>query len=254
MELVLHLATGLMIVVGAGVGLKLLVRAWRERQLTDFSIALGLFCYAVMAQTGRYVVLALGPDAAPALQFGATSYRVVGFWITLAMLAIFNWRVFGQASFWRRAFAATLILSGSCGAVGVLRGFWVMVHGGAASNPLWQLPVSIAFAAVFVWTAAESLAYYGRMRKRQALGLADPVVTNRFLVWGAGAGLSTALTLVTVAMTASGGANSPLSQAAATTAGLVNAAVWWISFSPPAAYLRWVRGANAGVAQANRGD
>lgn len=38
------------------------------------------------------------------------------------------------------------------------------------------------------WAATESLLYWGRMRKRVAVGLAEPLEADRFLLWGAGAG------------------------------------------------------------------
>jgi hypothetical protein len=36
--------------------------------------------------------------------------------------------------------------------------------------------------------------------------------------------------------------DDPLVSGCVTLAGLVNALVWWLTFAPPAAYLRWVRG------------
>jgi hypothetical protein len=41
--------------------------------------------------------------------------------------------------------------------------------------------------ACLVWTAVEALLYYNTLKKRQTLGLADPVIVNRFLLWGASA-------------------------------------------------------------------
>jgi len=35
-----------------------------------------------------------------------------------------------------------------------------------------------------IWLTFESLRYFRRLRRREALGLADPVVVNRFLLWG----------------------------------------------------------------------
>ena len=35
----------------------------------------------------------------------------------------------------------------------------------------------------FAWGGFEALRYFFLLRRRQALGLADPVVTNRFLLW-----------------------------------------------------------------------
>jgi hypothetical protein len=107
------------------------------------------------------------------------------------------------------------------------------------------------FIFTFGWVSLEGLRYYTLMRKRRALGLADPVVTNRFFVWGAGEGVSSLVVLALLVAILSRGELSPTDPFVAafvTLAGLVNAFVWWLTFTPPAAYLRWVRGsASAGA-------
>jgi hypothetical protein len=104
----------------------------------------------------------------------------------------------------------------------------------------------------FGWVSLESLRYYLLMRKRRALGLADPVVTNRFFVWGAGEGVASlvVLALLVAVMTRPGIASTdPVVSWLVTLAGLVNALVWWLAFTPPKSYLRWVSGGAAeGVA------
>ena len=82
------------------------------------------------------------------------------------------------------------------------------------------------------------------MRKRQALGLADPVVTNRFLVWGAGEGVASILVVALLVLTILRGElapGDPLVSGFVTLTGLVNTLVWWLTFTPPTAYLQWVR-------------
>lgn len=39
-------------------------------------------------------------------------------------------------------------------------------------------------AALLAWTSFESFRYYGLLRRRLALGLAEPMVTNQILLWG----------------------------------------------------------------------
>jgi len=82
------------------------------------------------------------------------------------------------------------------------------------------------------------------MRKRQALGLADPVVTNRFLMWGVGAALAslgTGIATVTALLTDV----SPLESAAivgsSSAHGFAAAIAIWLAFLPPAPYQRWLR-------------
>ena len=42
----------------------------------------------------------------------------------------------------------------------------------------------LARLSAWIWVSAESFAYGSKQRRRLALGLADAVVTNRFLLWG----------------------------------------------------------------------
>ncbi len=46
------------------------------------------------------------------------------------------------------------------------------------------------------WACYESLRYYRSMHRRQTLGLADPIVANRFLLWSIWTGAVTFLPLV----------------------------------------------------------
>ena len=78
----LNFATAVMALVGGTVGLKLLSRSRQTRQLADFSVALGLFCYATMAQAGRFLTFVIDPQQSPMLEFSAASYRIVGFFLT----------------------------------------------------------------------------------------------------------------------------------------------------------------------------
>jgi hypothetical protein len=50
------------------------------------------------------------------------------------------------------------------------------------------------------WAFYESLRYWRAMRRRDSLGLADPVVTNRFLLWSIWTGAVTALPLIALAL------------------------------------------------------
>lgn len=51
-----------------------------------------------------------------------------------------------------------------------------------------------------LWGAGESLRYYRMMRKREQLGLGDPVVMHRMLWWGIGIGSAGAVGVINVAM------------------------------------------------------
>jgi hypothetical protein len=100
----------------------------------------------------------------------------------------------------------------------------------------------LALGGGHAWTAIEGLRHYRMMRRRLALGLADPVVTNRFLLWG--------LTGV-VSMTWNGVASSsllagvsitshPVPVLAISLGGFVSAFMLVLIFTPPAWYTRWI--------------
>jgi hypothetical protein len=231
-------------VVGTGVGLRLLAVARRTREWPEWAVGIALLCYATVAQALRVVTLTLPDDASFALQVGLVAVRMAAFAGTLAGLSIFNWRVYGPESAWRRGLATGLAGLGAVSAVFIVAGFASFLRGGPPAPAFWRVALSAAFLAAFAWTSIESLRYYGLMRRRLALGLADPVIVNRFLVWGAGAGLSTALTVVPVLSSMAGRVDDPLAGMATAAAGVLNALVWSLTFTPPRAYVRWIASRN----------
>lgn len=97
-------------------------------------------------------------------------------------------------------------------------------------------------ALSYVWTALEGLRYYRMMRKRMALGLADPVVTNRFFLWTCSGLTSVAWISFTAVMLAAGAnlATNPLNVSATCAGGLANTVFLLLIFMPPASYTRWI--------------
>jgi hypothetical protein len=117
---------------------------------------------------------------------------------------------------------------------------------GAESRGPWYYTGLATRAAAFVWGAAEAFAYWTRLRRRLALGLADAVVTNRMLLWGAsslvialGFGVFAAATL------AGSGVNALPVVLAISACGLGAAATMTLAFFPPARYLRWLASSGA---------
>jgi hypothetical protein len=94
--------------------------------------------------------------------------------------------------------------------------------------------------------ALESLRYQRLMKKREKLGLADPVVTNRFGIWGFAAAASSLLTLALgIIMVRSNGLQlgaDTLGSGIISATGIVNTIGWWLTFMPPAAYTSWIKG------------
>jgi hypothetical protein len=113
----------------------------------------------------------------------------------------------------------------------------------------------LARQAGLVWMAVEAFRYRGLLKRRLRLGLADPLVANRFLLWGVWAsivalmGASDPLARVWYfAITGSATVWQPevgrgivvVVMALTSALGLAAAASLFLTFFPTAAYRRWV--------------
>ena len=97
------------------------------------------------------------------------------------IVALFTRRVFRPDDAWAAWLVrgtAVLLVVGVTGSVvsGDLEGFSI-------SNP-WFWPEWLGYTLPFGWAAGEALHQYAQARRRLKLGLCDPLVCNRFLLWG----------------------------------------------------------------------
>jgi hypothetical protein len=88
----------------------------------------------------------------------------------------------------------------------------------------------------------EALRQYGMAKRRMALGLADPLVANRFLLWGLVASFQVAIQAASLGLHVRGMGilADPLGLALVTAGSLLAAAMMWLAFLPPAAYRKFV--------------
>ncbi len=148
----------------------------------------------------------------------------------------FTWRVFRPQAAWARHLVgiAFVALAVSFFVQATSIGFSLLDR---ASPWYW-----LGFAARALgagWAALESLRYADLMRKRLALGLADPLTTNRFLLWGMSAGavvMSYSVTAVSFALGGSEVAMSTPVVVLSSFLGLEAAASMWLAFFPPRFY------------------
>lgn len=161
-----------------------------------------------------------------------------------ALLFVFTWRVFRARERW------AALLAGA-GVSLLLVNMVLRVHdaivlpelrlgGEAVGQSMFQ---AAPVCAAYLWTAWESLRYYAQMRRRLRLGLADAVVTNRFLLWASmslavftGVVLNAIAIVLNVDILA-----SPLVLFASSCTGLTQAILLFLAFLPPRAYLEWLR-------------
>jgi hypothetical protein len=227
------------------VGLRMLKLAQRTRKLPELCMGVGLFAFA-LAQASRLAFGALGAWLDPELSLGVYVFMQISYSLTLFGLCLFTVVAFDIRSRWRWALLVGILTLTALSRSMQVQALAPQLLSGAPklAAPLWE-PIAVAtFALAFGWAAIESLRYHALMRRRLALGLADPVVTNRFFVWGAGAAVTCLLVLLLTGLFSKGltlMTNSVAASVVVTVCGVVYAVVPLLTFAPPAAYLRFVQ-------------
>jgi hypothetical protein len=169
--------------------------------------------------------------------------------IGVVTFVLFTRLVFRSRERWAWWLVAGITLSQLIGVGGSISvGDWEGVN--PLGNPWWW-PEALAAIASVVWMGSEGFGQYRMARQRLRLGLCDPLVCNRYLLWGlAGA----TWTIWEVAATAQLIEYQVIQVWSATMDSLVGGlevgaiAFIWLVFFPPAAYRRWInRAAPAAV-------
>jgi hypothetical protein len=240
MQGIAALATGLMILVSAAVGARLLALHRRTGGAPELLLGAMLLLTVGVGYPLMIAVSLVGGSWAGALQVIAMAATAAGFSLLLA----FTCRVFQPEARWARILTALGVLALLAEVVQI--GIQVRRHGaiGAANVPLDDtLLLTGTVAAAYLWTAWESLRYHGMMRRRVRLGLADAVLSDRFLLWGvmaldaaAGIGVTMVASVLHVDTL-----RDPTVLLLSSATGLGQAALLVLTFLPPRSYLSWVR-------------
>lgn len=227
--------------VTAVIAVRLLWLAWRSGEVPERLMGLGLSCllfvyFPAMAASGmgrvpsgevNLLLLAL-----------ASPFFMGGF----ACMVGFTWRVFRPQDGWALvlAFALSLTLAALLGA---------MVSAVRASPPeldsftagqLWSGLLRLPMIAAFGWTGLEGALSHMKARRRLELGLSDPVVTNRFLLWAIVGFAQVILNAVGVILhfKGLGMMASPTGLMVVSIGAGTGAIAMWLVFFPPQFYIR----------------
>jgi len=222
-------------------GVRVLALANKTRQLPEGLLGCsyligGMLGWALLLVGGALVVAR--PDKRPL----AVLLQSAGlFCLNCGILttSLFSWRVFTP----RSVLAAALFFTQAAVLVADY------VHNGVltdaalppATQP-WFWPGMLARNFTYVWLSFITFRYYFMLRKRLPLGLADPVATNRVLLWGL-------IAFITLLYCVFASACSVLDlwdrhgEVLFLITGIMNsvgAVLGLLAFVPPARYLRWV--------------
>lgn len=232
--------------VSLWVGVRLLAQGARTRELPELLLGIGVVCIGPVGFGFSMLAAAAGaanPEA-PSVWAGLSSVAVG---CGTAAKATFNWKIYHPRSRVVGAIAigAIVLLAGAIVADGLTTGFapasWM--------QPGWILARQFIQVGVLYWGAVEALLWWRRMQRRARIGMGDPVVANRFLLWAIGAGMAGSGSLVGTIVGLSLG--RPLGELPALTLtlagfGMVSACALWLAFAPPEAYLRRIRAGAGG--------
>jgi hypothetical protein len=111
--------------------------------------------------------------------------------------------------------------------------------------------IVLTVSGAFTWAGLESFAYYRRVRRRLALGLSDPVVVNRFLLWAV-TGFAIGLLATVIAVLLLQGRAilvDPIALSVISGASVFGGTAWLLTFLPPAFYLDFVRARASGCSE-----
>jgi hypothetical protein len=176
------------------IGVRLLRLAPAGSRGPELWLGLYFVIYSGLA-TGLSVGTYVGwSSASITLPDAAVRWLNAGFFATstlgLSCLLLFTQRTFRPES---RA-AATGI--GVTAGIMVSMTIWIGLSDGFAirllPGPAYWIHWTARLSA-WIWVAGESFAYWSKQQRRLAVGLAEPVVTNRFLLWGVWGALTTVM-------------------------------------------------------------
>lgn len=208
-----------------------------------------------MTAYGAWADPSMGLPAALIAPFAAVG--VLGNAVGTAAVYLFTWRTFRPDDAWARALALAGVaaIAMSFAYEWLAEGFAIRVVTGPGHF------VGLAFrVGAFVWMAGESFRYFELSRRRLRLGLADAMVTNRFLLFGTWS-ITTFCTAMSevparvLYMRIGGSGEIPVMEVAQSIIfstilvtmllGALSAGTLFLTFFPTSAYERWVTGRTA---------
>jgi len=225
------------VVVSLLLGVRLLTLAARTRKLPELAIGLNFLVAGALGYS--LLIAAESLRLFPERLAGYGSFAgVVGISTGGVLIALFSRQVFRPQS---RIAGALLAAYAVWTALGIY-GSWVL-HVSHAEEPvgfwLGRWGPNFALLAGYGWSTFESLRYHGVLRRRVRIGLGDPLVAERLLLWGVGTLALVGVALVHLLAQLAGRHQLPPSLLGASSLLILLTAVCeWLAFFPPARYRR----------------
>lgn len=241
MQALAGVAIATLLIVSVAVGVRLLTLHRKTGGMPELLLGLMLLLSVGLGYPLKIAATRIDPGVAGPVVAVSSLVVAVGF----SCLVAFTWRVFRRDAEWARAVAVAgilvLLVTGLWDAIEALRGADVYTPD---HFTLQSVIHGSTVMAVYLWTAWESLRYRGKLKRRLRLGMADPLVCNRLLLWGlmslcVAGGI---LLNITAGVRGVSIVDSPGVLLGSSATGLAQTLLLVLAFAPPRAYLAWVRG------------
>lgn len=241
------------VAVGATVGVKLLRLAHRTGALPERMVGASMVLLSGVAWPLLLLVSIPNPLPTGVLR---TAWCVAALAMSCGWSGVylFTWQVFRPGPGWARTAAGLgICILLAAGMAGVIRGLTLEELAQIRASSPSGLVLVLAAQAAYVWTTVEAVRYRALLKRRIPLGLADPLVADRFGLWAWTCALAfSSLVPSAVAIVTGGDPNTNGSRLFVGVCGILSSAALYFAFLPPAAYARYVR-ESAPIPEANGG-
>lgn len=225
------------------VGVRMLLLARRTRGRHELLIGAGMVLVGAIGFPGGLASgfgRAVGDMNIP-IWFATTLVTQMG----IAAIYAFTWQVFRPAVWWGKA----IVAAGCLFMLGSLVVSSILLLGAppeANSQEVARDAISVGlvgYSGCFLWSAIEGLLQWRNARRRLALGLADALVVNRFLLWGVFGLAASGINVASAIGNAIGAdpSTSPLVLVPMGVLGAVASVAMYLAFLPPASYAERIR-------------
>ncbi|MFV1979077.1 MAG: hypothetical protein ACC649_06965, partial [Myxococcota bacterium] len=160
------------------VGVRLIRLSWRSQKSPEFLLGMALLLWGLAYACWQIPCATANQPLTRPLFFAGRVFTCAA----TIFFASFIWIVFRSQARW----AKTLVFAIAIGVfAGVAGSFAVGDSEGVRplSNPWWWADWAAAFVTMN-WVSVEGFIHYLNARQRVRLGLCDPLVCNRYLLWG----------------------------------------------------------------------
>ena len=231
--------TGMLVtcILAVYVGLRTLYRWTQTRRVQELAIGANVLSLAVGAMILNALGV-LGSSAGKDVPFLPHLLGLSGLALHVVAIYLGTWKIFRPAAKWPRPLMGLVVAA---------MGGWLFVvlsglEPGAAGSLIWLVPRALGMT----WAGWECFRYAAMLRKRVAIGLAEPMMAHRFALWGIGAVASTASSGLDIGSWLLRGAPlgaTPLGLNVMSLFGVIGIVTVALAFFPPAFYLRWIEAA-----------